>query len=278
MGLERWSVFDRRHGERHRTSPSRARHRPKWMRRTRGSARSGHPERAMSEGRGGATLVTMATTTTPAKPARARRGRAASTNGAPKVPHPSVDERVARGRAARAKMPRSGLGVFEPRADRPDPVDVLDRQAATRVPELVPIRYGRMLVSPFAFYRGAAAIMANDLGGTPTTELAVQCCGDAHLSNFGTFASPERRLGFDLNDFDETLRGPFEWDVKRLVASMLIAARDNECSSKHEDAAVLGTAREYRTAMRQFASMKSLDVWYAHIEIEQVVRQLGRRH
>jgi len=142
------------------------------------------------------------------------------------VPHLSVAERVAHGKAARAEVPRSAHAVFEPAGERVDSVELLERQAKTRVPELVPIRYGRMLVSPFTFYRGAAMIMAHDLGPTPRSGLTVQCCGDAHLSNFGVFASPERRLVFDVNDFDETLPGPWERDVKRLAASMLIAARD----------------------------------------------------
>jgi Uncharacterized protein conserved in bacteria (DUF2252) len=125
------------------------------------------------------------------------------------VPHLTVDERVARGKAARAEVPRSSHAMFEPGSERPDPIDLLERQAATRVPELVPIRYGRMLVSPFTFYRGAALIMAHDLAATPRSGLNAQCCGDAHLSNFGVFASPERRLVFDINDFDETLPGPW---------------------------------------------------------------------
>src|SRR5947209_17286214 len=155
------------------------------------------------------------------------------------VPHLTVSERAARGKAARAEVPRSSHAEFEPSADRTDPVDLLERQAESRVPELVPIRYGRMLVSPFTFYRGAAAIMAEDLASTPRSGLTVQCCGDAHLSNFGAFASPERRLVFDLNDFDETLPGPWEWDVKRLAVSMLIAARDNGYRAKDQDRAVL---------------------------------------
>ena len=150
-----------------------------------------------------------------------RRQGCARTKRAAAVPHLSVAERVARGKAARKEVPRAAHAVFEPPSTRPDPVDVLERQAKTRVPELVPIRYGRMLVSPFTFYRGAAAIMAHDLAATPRSGLTVQCCGDAHLSNFGVFASPERRLVFDVNDFDETLPGPWEWDVKRLAASMI---------------------------------------------------------
>jgi uncharacterized protein (DUF2252 family) len=184
------------------------------------------------------------------------------------VPHLTVAERVARGKAARSEVPRSAHAAFEPRATRADPVELLERQAKTRVPELVPIRYGRMLVSPFTFYRGAAMIMAHDLAGTPRSGLTVQCCGDAHLSNFGVFASPERRLVFDVNDFDETLPGPWEWDVKRLAVSMLIAARDNGFRAKEQERIVLDTVGEYRTAMTAFAGMKNLDVWYSHLDIE----------
>ena len=143
------------------------------------------------------------------------------------------------------------------------------------MPELVPIRYGRMLVSPFTFYRGAAKIMASDLAGTPRSGLNVQCCGDAHLSNFGVFASPERRLVFDINDFDETLPGPWEWDVKRLAASMLIAARDNGFAAKDQDRIVLDTVAEYREAMRTFAAMENLAVWYAHMDVEAALQQFG---
>ena len=191
------------------------------------------------------------------------------------VPHLSVAERVARGKAARAEVPRSRHAVFEPSPDRVDPVTLLERQAETRVPELVPIRYGRMLVSPFTFYRGAAMIMAQDLGPTPRSGLNVQCCGDAHLSNFGVFASPERRLVFDVNDFDETLPGPWEWDVKRLAVSMLIAARDNGYRTKDEERIVLDTVARYRTAMAEFAGMKNLEVWYSRLEIESVLEELA---
>ena len=144
------------------------------------------------------------------------------------VPHLTISERVTLGKAARAEVPRSSHGVYEPPRRRSDPIKLLEGQAKTRVPELVPVRYGRMLVSPFTFYRGAALIMASDLSNTPNSGLKVQCCGDAHLSNFGVFASPERRLVFDVNDFDETLPGPWEWDVKRLAVSMLIAAQDRK--------------------------------------------------
>ncbi len=184
-------------------------------------------------------------------------------------------ERAARGKAARAEVPRSSHAVFEPAADRPDPIELLERQAATRVPELVPIRYGRMLVSPFTFYRGAALIMANDLAQTPRSGLTVQCCGDAHLSNFGVFASPERRLVFDINDFDETLPGPWEWDVKRLAVSMLIAAQYNGFPVKDQEQVVLDTVEEYRTAMARFAAMKNLEVWYSHLDIEDAIAELG---
>jgi uncharacterized protein (DUF2252 family) len=189
------------------------------------------------------------------------------------LPHLTVSERAARGKAARAEVPRSTHAIYEPAVDRSDPLELLERQAQTRVPELVPIRYGRMLVSPFTFYRGAAKIMAHDLAATPRSGLNVQCCGDAHLSNFGVFASPERRLVFDINDFDETLPGPWEWDVKRLAASMLIAARDNGYRTKDQDRAVLDTVAQYRTAMRAFAGMDNLGVWYAHLEIEPVLAE-----
>jgi len=189
------------------------------------------------------------------------------------VPHLSVAERVARGKAARKEVPRAGHALFEPLSTRADPVELLERQAKTRVPELVPIRYGRMLVSPFAFYRGAAMIMAHDLAATPRSGLTVQCCGDAHLSNFGVFASPERALVFDVNDFDETLPGPWEWDVKRLAVSMLIAARDNGFDAKELDRIVLDTVGRYRTAMAQFAGMKQLEVWYARLDVDSALQE-----
>ena len=151
--------------------------------------------------------------------------------------------------------PRSSHAAFQPAAGRPDPVELLESQAQLRVPELVPIRYGRMLASPFTFYRGAALIMASDLADTPTSGLRVQCCGDAHLSNFGLFASPERRLVFDINDFDETLPGPWEWDVKRLAVSLLLAARDNGFGVRDQERIVLrggrpSTARGWRATPR----------------------------
>ncbi len=191
------------------------------------------------------------------------------------VPHATVAERVARGKAARAEVPRESHASFTPSPDRPDPIVLLERQASTRVPELVPIRYGRMMVSPFTFYRGAALIMADDLAMTPRSGLNVQCCGDAHLSNFGVFASPERRLVFDANDFDETLPGPWEWDVKRLAVSMLIAAINNNYTVKQQERAVLDTVAAYRDAMRGFAGMTNLDLWYAHMDMDTVLKDFG---
>ena len=205
----------------------------------------------------------------------------AGVGGAPGVPfasswrraHLTVDERVARGRAARRETPRSEHARWELSSDRPDPVALLEAQAASRVPELVPIRHGRMLVSPFTFYRGAALPMAADLATTPASGLRVQLCGDAHLANFGAFASPERRLVFDVNDFDETLPGPFEWDVKRLAASLSVAGRDNGFPAKARRTIVLAAAEGYRTAMRAFAQQPLLDVWYAHLDIEEAIGQ-----
>ena len=186
------------------------------------------------------------------------------------VPH-TPQERAARGKAARSEVPRPSHASYEPASDRRDPIELLEQQANTRVPELVPIRYGRMLVSPFTFYRGAAKIMANDLAATPRSGITVQCCGDAHVSNFGLFASPERRLVFDINDFDETLPGPWEWDLKRLVASILIAARDNGFMAADQERIVLATAAQYRTSMREFAAMTNLAVWYAHLDVEHLL-------
>ena len=192
----------------------------------------------------------------------------------PKVEHFTLDERVARGKAARAEVPRRVHGEWEPSPHRPDPVDLLEEQAQTRVPELVPIRYGRMLVSPFTFYRGAAALMASDLAGSPRTGLHAQLCGDAHLSNFGGFAAPDRQLVFDVNDFDETLPGPFEWDVKRLVASFAVAGRDRGFAGKERAAVNLAVGRSYRESMREFAAMRNLDLWYARIDVEDADRQV----
>ena len=164
--------------------------------------------------------------------------------------HLTVDERNARGLAARQEAPRSSHGRWEPAPDRPDPVTLLEQQAASRVPDLVPIRHGRMLVSPFTFYRGAALIMAADLAATPVSGVTVQVCGDAHLSNFGLFGTPERQMLFDINDFDETLPGPWEWDVKRLAASFEIMGRDRGFSRADRRAIVMAAVAEYRDRMR----------------------------
>ena len=191
-----------------------------------------------------------------------------------KVAHLSVEERVARGKAARNEVPRSSHGRWLPSDDRPDPVGLLEEQAGSRVPELVPIRYGRMLVSPLTFYRGAALIMAADLATTPRSGLNAQICGDAHLSNFGVFASPERQLMFDINDFDETLPGPWEWDVKRLMASFEVAGRNRGFAGDQRREIVLAGVAEYRTRLRETAGMRNLDVWYAHVEAEKLFAQL----
>jgi len=177
----------------------------------------------------------------------------------------NVEDRERRGAAAAAQTTLASHAFWEPAADRPDPVELLVEQNRTREADLVPVRHGRMMASPFTFYRGAAKIMASDLAGTPTAGLTVQLCGDAHLSNFGGFASPERQLLFGLNDFDETLPGPFEWDVKRMAASFTIAARNNGFPSKAIRAVTLESVRAYRSAMAEFAGMRTLNVWYAHM-------------
>jgi len=211
--------------------------------------------------------------------AAARKSSAPSTRASarrptqsPAVEHLSRAERVARGKDARAVTPLDSQAEFSPGRGR-DPVGLLLGQAESRVPELVPVRHGRMLVSPFTFYRGAALPMAADLAGTPSSGLRVQLCGDAHLSNFGAFASPERRLVFDVNDFDETLPGPFEWDVKRLAASLAVAGRASGFPAKARRKIALAAAERYRTAMREFAAQPFLDVWYARLDIEPVVAE-----
>ena len=191
-----------------------------------------------------------------------------------KVAHLSPAERVARGKAARNDTPRSSHGRWEPATNRPDPVALLEEQAVSRVPELVPLRYGRMMVSPFTFYRGGALLMASDLAATPRSGLNAQICGDAHLSNFGVFASPERQMMFDINDFDETLPGPWEWDVKRLAASFEIAGRDRGLKPADRRAVVLAGVAEYRIRMHEFAAARNLDVWYAHIPVDRIFKEL----
>jgi uncharacterized protein (DUF2252 family) len=187
-------------------------------------------------------------------------------NGGPNVPHLTPAERQARGKAAREESPRSRHAEWEPWAERPDPVALLEEQAASRVPELVPIRYGRMMASAFAFFRGAAYVMASDLASTERSGFNVQLCGDAHLSNFGGFASPERELIFDVNDFDETLPGPWEWDLKRLAASIAVAGRERGFTAKQRRQTVRAAVAQYREAMQRVADQGNLDIWYNRID------------
>jgi len=184
--------------------------------------------------------------------------------------HPTARERAATGRAARATVPRASHAEFTPPANRRGSIDVIEAQSATRVPELIPIRYARMTESPFRFYRGAAAIMAVDLAGTPSSGITAQLCGDANMLNFRLLGSPERNLMFDINDFDETLPGPWEWDLKRLAASLVIAGRQNGFTTKDRREIVTATVRSYREWMRRFAAMRNIDLWYAKVDIEVV--------
>ena len=188
-----------------------------------------------------------------------------------RIAHPGIDERRAAGKKARERTPRSSHAGWRPAAGRADPVALLEGQNLTREPDLVPVRHGRMMVSPFTFYRGAAKIMAADLKDTPTAGLDVQLCGDAHLSNFGLFASPERRLLFDLNDFDETLPGPFEYDVKRMAASFTIAARNNGFSATDARASMAASVTAYREAMAAFADMPTMGIWYARLDEDELM-------
>jgi uncharacterized protein (DUF2252 family) len=192
------------------------------------------------------------------------------------VEHFTAAERVARGKGARAEVPRSSHALWEPSPLRRSPIELLEDQAKDRLPELGPIRYGRMLVSPFTFFRGAAYLMAADLADGTRTGLHAQLCGDAHLSNFGVFRALDRRLVFSINDFDETLPGPFEWDVKRLAASVEVAARDRGFDDATRRAAVLATVRGYREAIAQFATMRSVDVWYTRLDVEAIVKRFRK--
>ena len=193
---------------------------------------------------------------------------------AAKIEHPSVAERKARGKGLRDTCsPKSHAG-WVPAQDRPDPVALLEEQNKTREQDLVPVRHGRMMVSPFTFYRGAAKIMAADLKDTPRAGLVVQLCGDAHLSNFGVFASPERTLLFDLNDFDETLPGPFEYDVKRMSASFTIAGRNNGFTKAETRSATLASVQAYREAMAGFAQMGTMDIWYARLSEKELLAEI----
>jgi len=190
------------------------------------------------------------------------------------VAHPSVEQRQAKGQAARERTPLTSHTGWVPATDRPDPVALVEQQNATREQDLVPVRHGRMMVSPFTFYRGTATIMAADLNETPVAGLDVQLCGDAHLLNFGVFGSPERRLLFDLNDFDETLPGPFEFDVKRMATSFTVAGRNNKFSKADVRASTMTSVAAYREAMSTFAAMRTMDVWYARLDEDELMRAL----
>jgi uncharacterized protein (DUF2252 family) len=213
--------------------------------------------------------MSVPTAVKPARPVRRYR-----LDNAPERLTPA--ERAARGKAARAQAPLESHAVFDPPPDRPDPIALLEEQAKSRVTDLVPVRYGRMLVSPFSYYRGAALPMASDLAATPVSGLPVQACGDAHLSNFGIFGSAEHRLVFDVNDFDETLPGPWEWDVKRLAASLEIAGRDSGFSGKKRRAIVNAAVTRYREAMRDFAGQTNLEVWYAMADLDVLQQQASQ--
>jgi uncharacterized protein (DUF2252 family) len=217
------------------------------------------------------TIVKTRTATTATNSARAN-GRSASP-----VRHLAPSDRARLGLAARTRLPPREQAELVLPADRPDPVSLLEEQARSRVPELVPVRHGRMMVSPFTFFRGNALGMATDLGAAPVSGLGAQLCGDAHLSNFGLFGSPERRLLFDINDFDETLAGPWEWDVKRLAASLVVAGRGNGFSRKERRKCVLETVRRYRDASAEFGTMRNLDVWYARADIDEVEEALRNK-
>ncbi|MGZ4693283.1 MAG: DUF2252 domain-containing protein [Acidimicrobiales bacterium] len=183
-------------------------------------------------------------------------------------------ERLEAGKALRQKVPRAWHAAWEPAPDRRDPIAILEAQAETRLPDLIPIRHGRMVSSPFAFFRGAAAVMAADLATTPDTGIQVQACGDAHLVNFGIFATPERHLVFDVNDFDETLPGPWEWDLKRLGASIAVASRENGCNRTDGDTAVQSAMGAYRERMYELATMRTLDLWYSRVDVDEILRMV----
>ncbi len=213
---------------------------------------------------------TAETTAGKATPTRRKNGRRATA-----VEHLTVAERIALGKAARKEVPRRAHGEWEPTPRRRDAVELLEEQAQTRVQELVPIRYGRMLISPFTFFRGGAYLMASDLSDGPRMRLHTQLCGDAHLSNFGVFAAPDRRLVFSINDFDETLPGPFEWDLKRLVASFAVAGRARGFDAKLRYVINRTVSASYRRTMREFAAMRNLDLWYARTDVDDVARNFS---
>jgi uncharacterized protein (DUF2252 family) len=188
----------------------------------------------------------------------------------------SRTESIALGKELRTKVSRSSHEEWKPAPDRPDPIALLEASNQGRIAELVPIRYGRMLASPFAFLRGAAGIMAADLSTTPNTGINVQACGDCHLSNFGGYGTPERNLVFDVNDFDETLPAPWEWDVKRLATSIIVAGRSLKFSDKTSRTAALAAVQSYREHLNEYAQMTALDVWYAHIGVESLLTFTSR--
>ena len=199
-----------------------------------------------------------------------------ATNSAPtEAPRICIKERHAAGKALRDRVPREQHGSWKAAHNRPNPVDMVIHSSEGRIPGLIPIRYGRMAVSPFTFYRGAALNMAADLAGTPQTGIRVQVCGDCHLMNFGGFATPERRVIFDINDFDETLPGPWEWDVKRLAASFVLAARSNGFGANHQHNAAIACVHSYRKRIAEYAAMRSLEVWYARIDMDTVLASLS---
>ncbi|WP_216361535.1 DUF2252 domain-containing protein [Candidatus Chloroploca asiatica] len=225
------------------------------------------PESLVSQEASGASMHVIIT---PALP------ETSTTPSPPRLRHPTVAQREEQGRAARERASRSAHARWKPSADRLDPVALLEAQTPARLPELVPLRYGRMLASPFAFLRGSAIVMAHDLARTPNSGITVQLCGDCHLSNFGVYASPERALLFDLNDFDETLPGPFEWDVKRLATSFVVAARSNDFSARQSRRAAQVAVLSYRETMRRFAEMRELELWYHRIEATQLLEMLDQ--
>jgi hypothetical protein len=190
---------------------------------------------------------------------------------------PTVAELVERGRAERSRIGRRSHGNFRPAPDRPDPLEILAVQDETRLPELLGLRYARMAASPLAFLRGAAAVMAADLGPRPATQLTTQLCGDAHVDNIETYATPERRLVLDITDFDETVRGPFEWDLKRMATSLVLAARQSAFDTEVADAAVMMCVQSYRSTMRTHRKADVLDVWYASVDEHDVLGVLGER-
>jgi uncharacterized protein (DUF2252 family) len=193
------------------------------------------------------------------------------------APRPTVKQRVAAGKALRAKVPRADHARYEPRADRPDPVSILEKQNEVRVPKLVPVRYARMLATPFAFLRGSAAVMASDLSTTPVTGMRVAACGDMHVSNFGVYASAERNLIFAINDFDEVHPGPWEWDLKRLAASAAVSSRNMGGDKVQAEEAAREIVRSYRKRMRRYAGMGYLQVWYERIDEHAVLEAISPR-